>query len=169
MKNNVFLLALISVLIFVSCGPTTKEAGVYSRKVVKVHNGVIYGLDSLDKSFKTFDTLAIEKAYIYAEKRAVKGKSLLKDKIGYLNSDTTLYYAEMKFINTALKVLRNEYKKMFDLYRKPEYTLDDDKEFTIILQKKDEKIITAMDYVISSQENFSEEYNIVFIDDIKKK
>jgi len=153
-------------LIMASCGATPKQADLYNRQLTQWQSDVKTAGDSLEQTFRSFDSLLIKDALANAKLITKRNIVALKDK-GFLRNDSTLYNAHIKYAYTYQHVLDNEYEKMYKLYCLPdeEYGLKGDKAFRKLQLEKNQKLNAAFFDLAQAQTDFAERYNLT----LKKK
>ena len=156
------ILILSATIFFASCGPSPKQAAKYNSAVTVLEKRVIKVIDSLDRSYKTFDTILIYTALLHAEEITKKNKDILIKRLPPIGRDSSLYKAEYKFFNTILALLKEQYYKMYRLQCIPseKYTDKEEKYYLKIRNKKDEIIQTAFDKFRKTQSEFADRYHI---------
>ncbi len=162
MKHNLYILFIISTLIFAtSCGPTPKEADRYNRQLTAWQHQVKFAGDSLEKAFRTFDSVLIEKKLKRAELITKRNINALKQK-GKLKNDASLYKAHLKYVMIYDTVLHQEYTQMLNLYRLPDekYGIEGDKKFQKLQTAKNRKLKKAFLELSITQNEFAERYNL---------
>jgi len=160
-------LILIIALIF-SCGPSPKEAGKYNDNLSAYHNQVVYQLDVLEESFKSFDTLIIRKELDKTKEiTALNFKKLLEK--GDLKGDSSLFKADSTYYRICFDILNTEYEKMFYLYALPDekYGKDGESSFKNLQAEKDRKFTEAYEHFFDVQEEFRQRYNLKATKNIK--
>lgn len=166
MNTKIKIFVLFAVFLTSSCGPTPKEAEAYNRFLSAKQHELKYAGDSLEEAFKSFDTIIIEQAYVHAKKHAAEFSEMLS-RTKSLGDDSSLLIAHQNYLKTYRKVLNNEYRQMFNLYKLPdeEYGLEGEKKFRKLHTQKNHRLKKAYLDLYDAQQKFAERYNLI----LKKK
>ncbi len=161
MKITTQIGIILIITFIISCGPSPKEASKYNDKLSAYHNQVVYQLDILEESFKSFDTLLIRTELEKTKEiTSLNYKKLLKK--GYLKGDSSLFKADSTYYRICFDILNNEYEKMYYLYALPDekYGKDGESSFKNLQAEKDRKFTEAYEHFFDVQEEFRQRYNL---------
>lgn len=161
--KNTFLIIIISSLFLISaCGPSPKQAAKYNSVITVLEKRVIRVIDSLDRSYKTFDTIVIYTAMLHTEEIVKKNQEILINKIKALGKDSSLYKVENELFNTILKLLKDQYFRMYKLQCLPaeKYGNKEEKLYLKTRNKKDEIMHTVFEKFKKIQVQFADRYHI---------
>lgn len=161
-KFLVLFSLLISSLLFVSCGPSEKQALTYNDAIVDEQKLIMTGLNAFFEALsKPGDTVAINATLTAVQQQVAAGQTNL-GKIEAFDGSTTLRDATLELFNVYQSVLSNELKTVATNYKLPAERYDDsikattDALYDQALQKMDQSL-TKLE---REQKAFAEKYHI---------
>jgi hypothetical protein len=169
MKNFVFLLPAISILLMVSCKPSVKEAIAYNESIVSHHEDIDKKIAYLIDTYDDYVPAEMDSAYTTALKAAQDGIDFA-NKLEPFGGDDSYKKGAIALFEVYKSVIEVEHAKIIALLKLPpeKYQQEQIDEFDQLKDSAEKKILDEINKIGAIQEQFAMEFNFK-IDEEKKE
>jgi len=158
-KRIIIPITVLFIFSLAACGPKREEAKAYNDLLQSIEIALNRKVEALDKTYGTFKPELIEPALYKAQKKVKQATEKIKRVKPFYGNDKLRQGLET-YIGKVDTILHEEYVEMLNIYKRANYTPEDEKVFDSIKGSSLSKLKLADDLLMESQKVFIVKYNL---------